>query len=106
MKTSPHITREALDARGQFRVGAGWLSHLLAAHTHTHIHTGARHKNLKKIKINKQPDVDLSCFILLAASLHTTNRKRKYCELFPISIFTTAVTHNLLVPLQNESFEF
>lgn len=36
-----------------------------------------RHKNLGKIKINKQPDEDLSCFILLAATQHSTDGKRK-----------------------------
>jgi hypothetical protein len=35
------------------------------------------HKNLKKIKINKQPDEDLSCFILLAATQHSTDGERK-----------------------------
>jgi hypothetical protein len=36
-----------------------------------------RHKNLEKIKINKQPDEDLSCFILLAATQHSAGGERK-----------------------------
>jgi hypothetical protein len=34
-------------------------------------------QKLEKIKINKQPDEDLSCFILLAGTQRSTDGERK-----------------------------